>query len=114
MKNSRTTSRAKRHRRVRSSIKGTAERPRLAVHKSLRNLQVQLIDDVAHKTLAEASTLTSKSVSNMVLAETIGKTIAEAALKLNIKEVVFDRGGYIYHGQIKALAEAARAVGLKF
>lgn len=114
MKDSRTIRRIKRHRRVRSVIIGTAHRPRLAIHKSLRHLRVQFIDDGNHKTLLSASTLTHKTASNISSAEQIGKSIGEEAVKLGIKEVVFDRGGYPYHGQIKAIAEAVRKAGLKF
>lgn len=114
MKDSRTTSRIKRHRRVRSIIIGTTNRPRLTIHKSLRHLRVQLIDDSSHKTLASASTLADKTVSSISAATQIGKSIGAEAIKLGITEIVFDRSGYPYHGQIKAIAEAVRVAGLKF
>jgi len=114
MKDSRATNRIKRHRRVRSVVIGTANRPRLAIHKSLRHLRVQLIDDSSHKTLASASTLVNKTVSSISTAEKIGQSISAVAIKLGIKEIVFDRGGYPYHGQVKAIAEAVREAGLKF
>lgn len=114
MKNSRTTSRIKRHRRVRSAIVGTADRPRLVVHKSLRHLRVQLINDDNHKTLLSASTLANKTTSTVASAGQVGKNIGEQAVKLGITEVVFDRGGYPYHGRIKAIAEAVREAGVKF
>jgi len=114
MKDSRTVSRIKRHRRIRSTIIGTANRPRLAVHKSLRHLRIQLIDDGSHKTLLSISTLANKTTSNISSAELVGKNIGEEIIKLGIKEIVFDRGGYQYHGQIKAIAEAVRKAGVKF
>lgn len=114
MKDSRTTNRIKRHRRVRSTIVGTANRPRLAVHKSLRHLRVQLIDDDNRKTLLSASTLADKTTSTIVSAHQVGKNIGEQAIKSGITEIVFDRGGYPYHGQIKAIAEAVREAGIKF
>ena len=109
--------RARRHKRVRTKISGTAERPRLCVYRSNTNLYVQVIDDVAGKTLVSASTL-EKTVknkhSNKEAAKEVGTLIAKKALEKNITEVVFDRGGYIYHGVVKELAEAAREGGLKF
>ena len=109
--------RDRRHKRVRTKISGTAERPRLCVYRSNTNLYVQVIDDVAGKTLVSASTL-EKTVknkhSNKEAAKEVGTLIAKKALEKNIKKVVFDRGGYIYHGVVKELAEAAREGGLKF
>ena len=109
--------RERRHKRVRNKISGTAERPRLCVYRSNNNLYVQIIDDVAGNTLAQASTL-DKEVktkhSNKEAAKEVGTLIAKRASEKNIKEVVFDRGGYIYHGVVKELAEAAREGGLKF
>ena len=109
--------RERRHIRVRNKISGTAERPRLCVYRSNSNLYVQIIDDVAGNTLAQASTL-DKEVktkhANKAAAAEVGKLIAKKAQEKKIKEVVFDRGGYIYHGVVKELAEAAREGGLKF
>ena len=109
--------RLKRHKRVRAKISGTAARPRLAVYRSNANISAQIIDDVAGKTLVSASSMDKAFEGNGGNAEgaaAVGKAIAEAAVKQGITEVVFDRGGYIYHGRIKALAEGAREGGLKF
>ena len=108
--------RKKRHQRIRNKISGTAECPRLSVFRSNTNTYAQLIDDVAGVTLASASTLDT-NVENGTKTEeasAVGKLIAERGLEKNIKEVVFDRGGYLYHGRVKALAEAARENGLVF
>ena len=109
--------RMKRHSRVRSKISGTPERPRLSVFRSENNIYAQVIDDVAGKTLVSASTVEKGfegSGGNVEAAKKIGALIAERALKKGIEEVVFDRGGYIYHGRVQALAEGAREGGLKF
>ena len=109
--------RERRHIRVRNKISGTAERPRLCVYRSNSNLYVQIVDDVAGNTLAQASTL-DKEVktkhANKEAAKEVGALIAKRAQDKKIKEVVFDRGGYIYHGVVKELAEAARENGLEF
>ncbi|KMY65805.1 50S ribosomal protein L18 [Desulfocarbo indianensis] len=111
---------SKRKVRVRKKIKGGPERPRLTVYRSLNNIYAQLIDDEGGVTLAAAST---KSASlkdseghkgNVAAAKKVGKAIAEAALAKGVKAVVFDRNGYLYHGRVKALAEAAREAGLEF
>ena len=116
-KTDRKMERTRRHLRVRRKISGTAERPRLCVYRSNSNLYVQIIDDVAGKTLAQASTL-DKEVktkhANKEAAKEVGTLIAKRALDKKIESVVFDRGGYIYHGVVKELAEAAREGGLKF
>ena len=116
-KTDRKLERTRRHKRVRNKISGTAERPRLCVFRSNSNLYVQVIDDVAGNTLVSASTL-DKEVktkhANKEAAKEVGKLIAKKADEKNITEVVFDRGGYIYHGVVKELAEAAREGGLKF
>ena len=107
----------KRHNRVRGKISGTAERPRLCVFRSESNIYAQVIDDVAGATLAAASTVEKGfegNGGNCEAAKKIGAVIAERALQKGIEEVVFDRGGYIYHGRVKALAEGAREGGLKF
>lgn len=109
--------RLKRHRRIRGKISGTAERPRLSVFRSNKNIYAQLIDDVEGVTLASAST-NDKNISaegsKMEQAAEVGKALAETAAKKNIKSVVFDRSGYLYHGRIQALADAARENGLEF
>lgn len=116
-KTNRKMERTRRHIRVRRKIAGTAERPRLCVYRSNTNLYVQIIDDVAGKTLVSCSTL-DKEVktkhSNKEAAKEVGTLIAKKATAKKIETVVFDRGGYIYHGVVKALAEAAREGGLKF
>ena len=109
--------RAKRHLRVRSKVSGTAERPRLSVFRSENNIYAQIIDDVAGNTLCSASTVEKGfegNGGNCEAAKKVGSVIAERALKKGIEEVVFDRGGNIYHGRVKALAEGAREGGLKF
>ena len=109
--------RLKRHVRVRSKISGTAERPRLAVYRSNANISAQIIDDVAGVTLVSASTVEASFDdigSNKAAAAKIGEIIAERALAKGITTVVFDRGGYIYHGRVSELAEGARKGGLKF
>ena len=109
--------RLKRHRRVRAKISGTAERPRLAVFRSSKNIYAQLIDDVAGTTLVAAAS-NEKDFGiyggNCDAAKKVGALIAERALAKGIENVVFDRGGYVYHGRVQALAEAARESGLKF
>ena len=116
-KTDRRLERNRRHKRVRRKISGTAECPRLCVFRSNSNLYVQVIDDVKAVTLTQASTL-DKEVkikhSNKEAAREVGALIAKRALEKNIETVVFDRGGYIYHGVVKELAEAAREGGLKF
>jgi large subunit ribosomal protein L18 len=116
MSQTRLQARLRRHRRVRRRVTGTAERPRLAVYRSNRGIAAQLIDDVAGRTLAAASNQ-DKSLAGKARAETpaaVGKLVAERARKAGIASVVFDRGGYLYHGRVKALADAARENGLEF
>jgi large subunit ribosomal protein L18 len=108
--------RLRRHRRVRSKISGTAERPRLAVYRSNLRIYAQLIDDDAGRTLAAASSL-DKDVAGAKRSEQagmVGKLVAERAKQAGIGRVVFDRGGYLYHGRVKTLADAARENGLEF
>jgi large subunit ribosomal protein L18 len=104
------------HSRIRRKVRGTTERPRLAVYRSLNHIYAQLIDDEKAKTIASASTteksLGVKSGGNIDAAKKIGQTIAERALAAGVESVVFDRGGYLYHGRVKALTDAARAAGL--
>lgn len=104
------------HSRIRKKVRGTAERPRLAVFRSLNHIYAQVIDDDNGKTLASASTtekgLGLKSGGNVEAAQTIGKTVAERAIAAGVSSVVFDRGGYVYHGRVKALIDATREAGL--
>jgi large subunit ribosomal protein L18 len=107
------------HQRMRQRMSGSSDRPRLNVYRSLNHIYAQLIDDSTGKTLASASTVQGKKGSrktggNVASAKEIGKTIALRAQEKGIKKVVFDRGGYLYHGRIKALADAAREAGLEF
>ena len=104
------------HDRIRRKLAGTGERPRLNVYRSLNHIYAQVIDDQKGETLASASTLALKvkTGGNVTAAKEIGKAVAEQAVKQGIKKVVFDRGGYLYHGRIKALADAAREAGLEF
>lgn len=104
--------RLRRHKRVRSKIKGTAERPRLSVFRSNRHIIVQLIDDNAGKTLVSVTDVEGEPLR--ICAEKAGMHLAEKAKKISISSVVFDRGGYAYHGAVKAVAEGARKGGLKF
>jgi large subunit ribosomal protein L18 len=109
--------RERRHKRVRKSISGTAERPRLVVFRSNRGIEAQLVDDLSAKTLAAASWLNLKKSfkgTKTAQAAEVGKLLAENAKKAGLATVVFDRGGYLYHGRVKALADAAREGGLKF
>ena len=109
-----------RHARVRNKISGTADRPRLNVYRSLNNIYAQVIDDTTGNTLVSASTLDEeikasvKNTGNKEAAKAVGALVAKRALEKKIKNVVFDRGGYIYHGRVKELAEAAREAGLEF
>jgi large subunit ribosomal protein L18 len=115
---SKNASREKRHLRIRQTLKGTAEKPRLSVFRSNSQIYAQIIDDVTGKTLCSASSLDKElklaNGSNVAAATEVGTLVAKRALALNIETVVFDRGGYLFHGRVKALADAARAAGLKF
>jgi large subunit ribosomal protein L18 len=111
--------RIRRHKRVRAGMTGTPGKPRLAVYKSLKHMHVQVIDDLAGKTLASASTVESAAglagkTGNSVAAAAVGKLIADRAKKAGVTTVCFDRGGFKYHGRVKALGDAARKEGLKF
>lgn len=114
----RSAARVKRHLRVRMKVSGTTERPRLAVFRSEKNIYAQIIDDVKAVTLVAASSkdkdFSLKVGSNKEAAKAVGEAIAKKALEKGIKNVVFDRGGYVYHGRVKELAEAAREAGLEF
>lgn len=113
-----TQARLRRHRRVRKKIVGSPERPRLAVFRSNRHLYAQLIDDLGGTTIVSASTvepdLTSAHGNNAEVAAKVGKVVAERAMAKGVKAVVFDRGGYRFHGKVKALADSAREQGLEF
>ena len=119
-KKSRNALRLNKHRRIRNKIKGTAARPRLAVFRSDNHIYAQIIDDAKAHTLVAASTMEkdvrskTDKTSNVDAAKAVGAAIAEKALAKGIDQVVFDRGGFLYHGRIKALADAAREAGLKF
>ena len=117
VKEDKNKARQKRHLRVRNHISGTAERPRLNVFRSLRNIYAQVIDDVNGVTLVSASTKDKDFQNyggNIEAAKAVGQAVAKRALEKGITEVVFARGGYVYHGRVAALAEAAREAGLKF
>ncbi len=113
---SRATVRAAIHKRIRRKVRGDSERPRLAVYRSLNHIYAQVVDDQLGRTIVSASTtekdLRGKTGGNLEAARMVGKTIAERAIAKGIESVVFDRGGYLYHGRIKALTDAARAAGL--
>jgi large subunit ribosomal protein L18 len=120
MDTARKVARQRVHQRIRKRVSGTAERPRLAVHFSGKHVYAQVVDDDAGRTLVAASTAEksllgkNKAAANRAAAEQIGKAIAERLLAKKVDRVVFDRGGFFYHGKVKALADAARAGGLKF
>ena len=122
IKDSKNATREKIHTRIRKKLSGTTERPRLNVYRSVNHIYVQLIDDAKHQTLVSASTLEQGKADgkkhiaggNIAAAKQVGKLIAERAKAKGIETVVFDRGGYLYHGRIKAVADAAREGGLKF
>jgi large subunit ribosomal protein L18 len=117
---SKNEARKKRHARVRKKVFGTTEKPRLNVFRSLKHIYVQVIDDSSGKTIASASTADKglkgsvKIGSNIEAAKSVGAEIAKKAVEKGVKQVIFDRGGYIYHGRVKALADAAREGGLDF
>ena len=115
-KQSKNVARVRRHARVRAKISGTAETPRLCLYRSNKNIEAQLIDDVKGVTLVSSSSLSLKleNGSNIEAAAKVGEDIAKKALAAKIEKVVFDRSGYVYHGRVKALAEAAREAGLEF
>ena len=119
-KPSRSEVRAKKHRRMRGHLSGTADCPRLCVFRSNKHMYAQIIDDITSRTLVSASTLQAdvkeglEYTDNVEAAAKVGKVIGERAVQAGIKNVVFDRGGFIYHGKIRALADAAREAGLEF
>jgi large subunit ribosomal protein L18 len=102
------------HDRIRRKLAGTEQRPRLNVYRSLNHIYAQVIDDQSGQTIVSASSIKLKTGGNVAAAKEIGKVVAEKAVEKGIKKVVFDRGGYLYHGRIKALADAAREAGLEF
>jgi large subunit ribosomal protein L18 len=116
----RSAHRERLHRRIRRKISGSGERPRLAVFRSIKHIRVQAIDDLNHRTLVSASSLDSevrkeiKGGGNIAAAKIVGRVLAQRARAAGITSVVFDRGGYKYHGRVRSLAEAAREAGLKF
>jgi large subunit ribosomal protein L18 len=121
--NQRNATRQRVHSRIRRKLRGTTERPRLNVYRSLNHIYAQIVDDLAGTTVVSASTAEGKTKpekgakrtgGNVASAKAIGKLIAERAKEKGVKQVVFDRGGYLYHGRIKALADAAREAGLEF
>ncbi|MEO0535055.1 MAG: 50S ribosomal protein L18 [Cyanobacteria bacterium P01_A01_bin.123] len=121
MKSTRKLQTRRRHARIRRKVKGSTERPRLAVFRSNTHIYAQVIDDLTHHTLLSASTLDAEfkasgqdNTATMEAAAQVGKLLAEKALKQGIQQVVFDRGGNLYHGRVAALAEAAREAGLEF
>jgi large subunit ribosomal protein L18 len=120
LKESRNLLRKRRHLRIRKRVKGTPERPRLSVFRSLRHIYAQVIDDTTGRTLASASTLDPelrdkvKGLRKTEASRLVGQLVAQRALERGITRVVFDRGGYLYHGRVKALAEGAREAGLEF
>ena len=120
MSNITETKRIFRHRRIRKTMSGTSERPRMCVHRSLKNISVSIIDDSTGKVLMGMSTLAKeikgklKTGGNIKAAEVLGEAFAKVAVAKGIKAVSFDRGGYIYHGRVKAFADAARKAGLEF
>ncbi len=115
----REAGRVRRHERIRRRVAGTSERPRLVVHRSHLHMEAHLIDDLAGKTLVSCTTRQEdlkkslKNCGNVEAAKRLGEKVAQAAVSAGIKKVVFDRGGYLYHGRVKALADAARAKGLE-
>lgn len=113
-----TESRSRRHRRVRKKVRGTAARPRLAVFRSSKHVYVQIVDDVAGRTLASASTIEAEGrggiTSTVDAAKAVGKRVGERAKAAGIEAVVFDRGGFRYHGRVAGVAEGARDAGLRF
>jgi large subunit ribosomal protein L18 len=120
MKETRSAARKRRHQRVRRQISGTSQVPRLSVFRSLKHIYAQIIDDTVGQTLVSASTLDADvrdqvaGLSKTEQAQVVGKKLAEKALSSGVTQVVFDRGGYLYHGRVKALADASRDAGLKF
>lgn len=114
MKPTKSQHRARRHNRIRSRVTGTPARPRLCVYRSLTHIYAQLIDDTQGKILAQSSSLKMKKAKGVVLAKSVGLELADKAKAVHVETCVFDRGGYLYHGRVKALADGAREGGLQF
>jgi len=114
MKRTKDASRRRIHQRIRKKLKGTPSRPRLAVYRSNKEIYCQLIDDLNGRTVLSASSSTIKTGTKVEQATEVGKMLAEKAKSASIEQIVFDRGGYLYHGRVKALADGAREGGLKF
>lgn len=108
------TGRARRRMRIRKKVHGTAERPRLCVFRSAKHIYAQVVDDTHGKTIAHASSVSGGSGNKVDAAKLVGSTVAKACIEKGVEQVVFDRGGYRYHGRVRALAESAREAGLKF
>ena len=108
------TGRARRKMRIRKKMYGTAQRPRLAVFRSAKHIYAQVIDDTQGRTIAHASSVTGSDASKVEAAKSVGDAVAKACIDKGVNQVVFDRGGYRYHGRVRALAESAREAGLKF
>lgn len=106
--------RTRRRLRIRKKVHGTSERPRLAVFRSAKHIYAQVIDDTQGKTIAHASSVTSAAGNKVESAKSVGSALAKACMDKGVEQVVFDRGGYRYHGRVRALAESAREAGLKF
>jgi len=109
-----TTGRARRKRRIRKKVHGTTQRPRLAVFRSAKHIYAQVIDDSEGTTIAHASSVAADGASKVDAAKSVGDAVAKACIDKGVEQVVFDRGGYRYHGRVRALAESAREAGLKF
>lgn len=108
------TGRARRRMRIRKKLHGTSERPRLCVFRSAKHIYAQVVDDTRGTTIAHASSVTGGSGSKVDVAKSVGSAVAKACMEKGVEQVVFDRGGYRYHGRVRALAESAREAGLKF
>jgi large subunit ribosomal protein L18 len=108
------TGRARRRLRIRKKVRGTSERPRLCVFRSAKHIYAQVVDDTRGATIAHASSVTGTSGSKVEAAKQVGSAVAKACMEKGVEQVVFDRGGYQYHGRVRALAESAREAGLKF
>ena len=114
MMQKKVTGRARRKLRIRKKVQGTAERPRLAVFRSSKHIYAQVIDDAQGTTIAHASSVSGPSAGKVEAAKSVGSAVAKACIDKGVEQVVFDRGGYRYHGRVRALAESAREAGLKF
>ncbi len=109
-----TTGRTRRRMRIRKKVQGTTERPRLCVFRSAKHIYAQVVDDTQGRTIAHASSVTGAPGTKVEAAKSVGSAVAKACMEKGVEQVVFDRGGYRYHGRVRALAESAREAGLKF